>query len=104
MFAVSFSAPAMANLPGTNGFAAASETFASKLRAVDEVDGEIRAGLGGCGQREDRQNESKFGKCPVRCLTGTGMPGIFCTSMNETNWYERSRLWREERSIVRSRS
>jgi hypothetical protein len=33
-----------------------------------------------------------------------GMPGSFCTRVNETNWYERSHLWREERSIVQSRS
>jgi hypothetical protein len=25
----------------------------------------------------------------------TGMPGDFCTRVNETNWYERSHLWGE---------
>jgi CheY-like chemotaxis protein len=33
-----------------------------------------------------------------------GLPGFFCTRLNETNWYERSLEWHEERSIVRSRS
>jgi hypothetical protein len=33
-----------------------------------------------------------------------GLPGCFSTRFNETNWYERSVAWREERSIVPSRS
>jgi hypothetical protein len=33
-----------------------------------------------------------------------GVPGEFCTSGNETNWYERSLEWREERSTHRSKS
>ena len=34
-----------------------------------------------------------------------GVPGEFCTSANyQRCWYERSLLWREERSIRRSRS
>ena len=34
-----------------------------------------------------------------------GVPGEFCTSLNyQRCWYERSLLWREERSIRRSRS
>jgi hypothetical protein len=32
-----------------------------------------------------------------------GMPGSFCTSVDETNWYERSLEWHEERSIRLSR-
>ena len=39
-----------------------------------------------------------------RFWIASGMPGSFCTRVNETNWYERSHLWREERSIVQSRS
>jgi len=34
----------------------------------------------------------------------SGVPGDFCTSVNETNWYERSLEWHEERSTHRSRS
>ena len=34
----------------------------------------------------------------------SGMPGCFCTRVDETNWYERGLEWHEERSIVRSRS
>ena len=34
----------------------------------------------------------------------TGMPGKFCTSECETNWYERSLEWREGRSTLQSRS
>ena len=33
-----------------------------------------------------------------------GVPGDFCTSVNETNWYERSLEWHEERSTHRSKS
>jgi hypothetical protein len=33
-----------------------------------------------------------------------GMPGKFCTSECETNWYERSLEWREGRSTLQSRS
>jgi len=33
-----------------------------------------------------------------------GVPGEFCTGVNETNWYERSLLWHEESDIRRSRS
>jgi hypothetical protein len=33
-----------------------------------------------------------------------GMPGSFCTRVNETNWYERSHLWREARNTQQSRS
>jgi hypothetical protein len=33
-----------------------------------------------------------------------GLPGKFCTSGGETNWYGRSREWAERKSIVRSRS
>ena len=35
---------------------------------------------------------------------GFGVPGGFCTSFNETNWYERSLEWHEERSTHRSKS
>ena len=34
----------------------------------------------------------------------TGVPGKFCTREHETNWYERSWGWHEERSTQRSRS
>jgi hypothetical protein len=34
----------------------------------------------------------------------SGVPGDFCTSVNETNWYERSLEWHEERSTHRSKS
>jgi hypothetical protein len=37
-------------------------------------------------------------------LAGIGVPGEFCTSWDETDWYERSLEWHEERSIRRSRS
>ena len=33
-----------------------------------------------------------------------GVPGAFCTSCNERNWYERSLEWHEGRSTRRSRS
>jgi hypothetical protein len=33
-----------------------------------------------------------------------GVPGSFCTSEDETNWNKRSSIWREGRSIQRSRS
>jgi hypothetical protein len=33
-----------------------------------------------------------------------GVPGDFCTSVNETNWYGRSLEWHEERSTHRSKS
>jgi NAD(P)-dependent dehydrogenase (short-subunit alcohol dehydrogenase family) len=33
-----------------------------------------------------------------------GVPGEFCTSECETNWYERSLEWREGRSILLRRS
>ena len=32
-----------------------------------------------------------------------GVPGIFCTSEDETNWNKRSYVWHEGRSIQRSR-
>lgn len=31
-----------------------------------------------------------------------GMPGKFCTSRCETNWYARSLEWQAERSVCRS--
>ena len=34
---------------------------------------------------------------------GVGLPGFFFTSEDETNWYERSYLWHEGRSIQRRR-
>ena len=34
----------------------------------------------------------------------SGLPGKFCTSGAETNWYGRSKEWAEQRSIVRNRS
>jgi len=34
----------------------------------------------------------------------TGVPGKFCTSGSETNWYGRSQEWREERGLQLSRS
>ena len=40
----------------------------------------------------------------IREMPNGGMPGCFCTRVDETNWYERSLKWHEERSIVRSRS
>ena len=44
----------------------------------------------------------------IRLLKGdyyqSGVPGDFCTSVKETNWYERSLEWHEERSTHRSRS
>jgi hypothetical protein len=33
-----------------------------------------------------------------------GVPGDFCTSVDATNWYERSLEWHEGRSTLRSRS
>jgi hypothetical protein len=32
-----------------------------------------------------------------------GVPGFFCTSGVDTNWEQRSGIWHEGRSIVRSR-
>jgi aerobic-type carbon monoxide dehydrogenase small subunit (CoxS/CutS family) len=46
----------------------------------------------GCG-------EGQCGACTV-----LGVPGNFCTRVDETNWYERSLLWHEESGIRRSRS
>ena len=34
----------------------------------------------------------------------SGVPGDFCTSVKETNWYERSLEWHEGRSTLLSRS
>jgi lipocalin-like protein len=37
-------------------------------------------------------------------MIGNGVPGKFCTSGGETNWYGRSLEWHEESGIVLSRS
>jgi hypothetical protein len=43
-------------------------------------------------------------KMTYKSRAGLGVPGKFCTSVNETNWYGRSLEWHEESGIHLSRS
>jgi hypothetical protein len=46
----------------------------------------------------------KFSRSIMRALWhGLGVPGKFCTRVNETNWYGRSLEWHEESGKVLSR-
>jgi farnesyl-diphosphate farnesyltransferase len=49
----------------------------------------------------DCGKDLRIGRC---YLPLTGVRGLFCTSLDETNWNERNWLWHEGRSIRRSRS